>query len=141
MNRGRSVRPFPDPRRRRRAGSLVMAALLTAALATGCAARAGADPDAPTDEEKVLLDRLARDNFVHITDLLRNDEGYLVVTTRQGDTYVRYLLSPANEATRQLTIHRLVETLEVVEGPDAGPVGTGPAPRGLAHESLPPQAH
>jgi len=125
---GPRTRPSPSP--------LAIAGLLGCLLIAGCdtfATRTGADPDAPTAEERVLLDRLQRDNFLIVTDTQRNDDGYLVVTTSQGQARIRYIFSPANEATKQLTIHRLIESMDIVEGQSNDPPGTGPAPRGLEH--------
>jgi hypothetical protein len=113
---------------------LVLAgSLLTALALAGCKAREQ-DPESThvTAEEQVLLDRLTRDPFIIISDRRRGDDGYLVVTTHQGKTRVRYLLAPDGPALKQLKVRRMVEEFELrVSEPDR--LGTGPAPRGLVH--------
>ncbi|MBA2481208.1 MAG: hypothetical protein H0V44_11145 [Planctomycetes bacterium] len=82
------------------------------------------------EDERVLLTRLTRDPFIHITDLRRDDEDHLQVTTRQGDTIARYELSPENAASKELVIHRLVEEFHMRVS-ESDSIGTGPEPRGL----------
>lgn len=110
----------------RLSAGLVCAAAL---VGGGCYAR---DPNTVsiTVEERTLMERLTRDPFVVIIDRARNDAGFLVVTTQQGDAHVRYLLAPDGPASKQLRIRRMIEEFAIESVPAARP-GTGPAPRGL----------
>jgi hypothetical protein len=86
----------------------------------------------PSVEENALIDRLCRDSFVVLIDQERNDDGYLVLTTRQGEATVRYLLAPDGPESKQLKIRRMVEDFVLNVQEDAR-IGTGPEPRGLEH--------
>jgi hypothetical protein len=97
----------------------------------GCDLR-DSDAKDPTPEELTLLDRLQRDNFIIIVDQERNDDGYLVITTQQGDTQVRYLLAPDGPESKQLKIRRMVEDFPL-QSSEPERIGVGPEPRGLEH--------
>ncbi len=114
----------PRPARLLLAGA--MAAVL---LLGGCESR-DADHGQVSAEELVLLDRLTRDPFVEIVDKVRGDDGYLVVTTRQGDRLAYYLIAPDGPASRQLRIRRMDEDFSIEAGIQQRP-GTGPDPRGI----------
>jgi len=108
----------------------VLAAILLALLG-GCDLR-DADAKDPTPEELSLLDRLQRDNFIIIIDQERNDDGYLVITTQQGNTHVRYLLAPDGPESKQLKIRRIIEDFPL-QSTEPERIGVGPTPRGLEH--------
>jgi hypothetical protein len=101
-------------------------ALALAAVA-GCA-RGGGDAVTPTPVEQHLVDIIRTDGFVEVTQLERDAKGFLLVTTRQGQTRVRYLL--ASPAGQPLAIHRIEDRVRLDVGDD-GTCGTGPDPRGL----------
>ena len=82
----------------------------------------------PTAEEQHLIDIICTDGFIAVSKLDRDAKGFLIVTTRQGSTTVRYrLAAPAGEA---LAIQRIEDRIQLAVGDD-GTNGTGPEPRGL----------
>jgi hypothetical protein len=83
-------------------------------------------------QEQVLLDRLSRDPLLEIVDTKRNDDGYLVVSTRQGDIEAQYLLAPDGPASKQITIRRMDPGFWIESAVSPTP-GVGPAERGIAH--------
>ena len=101
--------------------------LTVALLLAGCAQR---PPAVPTPAERVLLEGLTRDPFVQVDSIVREDDGYLSVRTRQGNVSASYRLMPADDSVTTLVIRRIDERqeLRVVWTPG---VGTGPEPRGL----------
>jgi hypothetical protein len=110
---------------------LVLGALLPLWLC-GCEIRDAETTKEPTPEELTLIDRLCRDSFIVLIDQERNDDGYLVLTTQQGSTTVRYLLAPDGPESKQLKIRRMVEDF-VLNVQEDSRIGTGPEPRGLVH--------
>lgn len=104
---------------------LLVAALL-AVLVAGCGR---ASPEvAVTPEEQHLIDIIRTDGFILVSRLERDAKGFLVVTTRQGSTVVRYQL--AAPAGQPLGIQRIEDRVELAVGDD-GSRGTGPEARGL----------
>lgn len=98
---------------------------LVLALAA-CASRPQATPD---EREARLLHVLDRaDQNILVTDLSRDGDGILVVTTRQGVETVRYRLEPAGESLRIARIEDRV----LMPGIEDACHGTGPDDRGLA---------
>lgn len=75
-------------------------------------------------EESHLLERLTRDPNVEILAYSRDDDKFLVVSTRQGDAVAQYVFKPDVPGEKTLNIHR-------VSGDSALEVGPGnpPAPR------------
>jgi hypothetical protein len=111
-------------------GRLLLAALTVLTLA-GCNPR-DTESARTTEEERKLIERIERDPFIRVIDRRRNDDGYLVVTTQQGATRVRYLLAPDTPASKELKIRRIVEDFAIpTSEPDT--LGTGPESRGLQH--------
>jgi hypothetical protein len=108
---------------------LVVASL---AAACGCSSRSD-DPLTLKDDERVLLTHLTRDPYIRITDLRRDEDEHLVVSTVQGDTVARYLLAPDNPATKELKIRRLIDDFQMRVDP-SDQIGTGPEPRGLKRQ-------
>ncbi len=111
-------------------GATLGALILALALSAGCDTRL--EPSQLKDDERILLDRLCRDPFIIVTDKRRNDDGFLIVTTHQGNTQVRYLFAPDGVASKELKIRRMVEDFEIKVGV-SDQLGTGPRERGLAH--------
>jgi hypothetical protein len=109
-------------------GRLLLAALTLLAL-VGCNPR-DAESARTTEEERKLIERIQRDPFIRVVDQKRNDDGYLVVTTKQGATRVRYLLAPDTPASKELKIRRIVEDFALTTGP-SDTLGTGPESRGI----------
>ncbi|MBA3709245.1 MAG: hypothetical protein H0W83_10555 [Planctomycetes bacterium] len=107
--------------------------IIGALIAIGAIAASGCgrteEPLTLKPEERVLLARLTRDPFIQVTDLHRNDDEQLEVTTRQGDAIARYLFAPDDPAMKELKIRRIVEQFELKTAPSDPP----PEPRGLAH--------
>lgn len=104
----------------------VLLGFLVLALAA-CASRPQATPDEREAHLLHILDRA--DPNILVTDLSRDSDGVLVVTTRQGVETVRYRLEPAGE---DLRIARVEERV-VLPGIEDACHGTGPDDRGLAH--------
>lgn len=109
------------------AARFVVAALAVLALAVGCG-RAAGPVVTPTAEEQHLIDIIGTDGFIEVTGLDRDAKGFLLVTTRQGATVVRYqLVAPAGQPLR---IQRIEDRVQLAVGDD-GTRGTGPEARGL----------
>jgi hypothetical protein len=109
-------------------GRLLLSALTLLALA-GCNPR-DAESARTTEDERRLIERLQRDPFIRVVDRKRTDDGYLVVTTQQGATHVRYLLAPDTPASKELKIRRIIEDFAITTvQPDT--LGTGPDSRGI----------
>ncbi len=108
-----------------RAPALFLVIILLAA----CTGRHAVIP-APTAEEQRLITYLTRDPYLAIVTAVRDQDGYLLLTTRQGDHLARYSLSPEPAGGKALHLHRLVEdlSLDTIEPPQPG---TGPEPRRL----------
>ena len=106
---------------------LAVPVLFLALCGTACAPRT--DPTTSA-EERVLLDQVLRDPYVVVVRMRRNDDQYLELTTRQGEVEVGYVLAPAIDGGRELTIRRLDNDLLLPAKSGPWP-GTGPAPRGL----------
>ena len=102
---------------------------LCALALVGCDPR-DAESSRITADENALIDRLTRDPFIVVIDRRRNEDGYLVVSTQQGNTRVRYLFAPDSPASKELKIRRIVEDFTMKVGTSDG-LGTGPEPRGL----------
>ena len=64
-----------------RAPALILVTVFLAA----CAGRHAHIP-APTAEERQLITYLTRDPYLMIVTAVRDPDGYLLLTTRQGDT-------------------------------------------------------
>lgn len=101
---------------------------LCLALTAGCA-RSGAPPVVLTEEERVLMTQLTRDPFIISESMIREDDGFVTVRTRQGDTVAYYRLMPATDAKTELSIRRLDEQLRLQVTWSEDHLGTGPAPR------------
>ena len=101
---------------------------LCLALTAGCA-RSGALPVVLTEEERVLMTQLTRDPFIISESMIREDDGFVTVRTRQGDTVAYYRLMPATDAKTELSIRRLDEQLRLQVTWSEDHLGTGPAPR------------
>lgn len=112
-----------------RASVLVALACVAGAFLGGCSERDEA-AEHITPEEAVLLDRLTRDAYTEIIDRTRTDDGYLLVTTQQGDVQARYLLAPDSPASKQLRIRRMDEAFSFPSAISPRP-GINPDPRGL----------
>ena len=106
---------------------LRVALLIPGLLLTGCAHR---PPAVPTPAERLLLDGLTRDPFVQVDNMVREEDGYLSVRTRQGNVIASYRFMPADDSVSTLVIRRIDERQELPVVWTPG-VGTGPEPRGL----------
>ena len=104
---------------------------LCLALTAGCA-RSGALPVVLTEEERVLMTQLTRDPFIISESMIREDDGFVTVRTRQGDTVAYYRLMPATDAKTELSIRRLDEQLRLQVTWSEDHLGTGAPPRGLS---------
>jgi hypothetical protein len=105
---------------------VLVAVAVLAAFVVGCGR---ASPEVtPTAEEQHLIDIIRTDGFILVNKLERDAKGFLVVTTRQGVTTVRYQL--AAPAGQPLRIQRIEDRVELAVGDD-GTRGTGPETRGL----------
>lgn len=62
-----------------------------------------------TPEEQVLLAQVTRDPHLVITATWRNDEGRLVVETRQGNGERTYILTPDVDGAKDPLIRRRVD--------------------------------
>lgn len=82
----------------------------------------------PTPEEQRLVDIIRTDGFIAVTALERDAKNFLIVTTRQGESVIRYRL--AAPAGQPLAIQRIDDRIQLAVGDD-GTLGTGPDPRGL----------
>ncbi len=102
------------------------ATLLVAALSVGCTSTRTAERGL-TAEEQVLMARLTRDPYVVVDTWQRDDDGYLVVTTKQGAATSRYIFKPERPGERRLTIHH-IEDVSRLDTAGASPYGTGPQP-------------
>lgn len=91
----------------------------------GCGETRRVDKDDPTAEERQLLARLDRDNFVRIEFWERDDLGNLIVTTRQGSLRVRYILMPDEIGDHHLNVHKIDDTSRLEVG-TSNQLGTGP---------------
>jgi hypothetical protein len=105
------------------AASALSAALLALAFifAAGCGDERQ-DNRPPTAEEQALLTRLSRDPAVVVQARERNQDGYLVVTTRQGAITVRYVFAPDRFGEKTLNLHRVDDSYRLKEGPQGGGV-------------------
>jgi len=103
-----------------------LVALVAIVLVAGCG-RAGTEVK-PTAEEQHLVDIIRTDCFIFVTGLERDAKHFLLVTTRQGATVVRYRL--AAPAGQPLEIQRIEDRVQLAVGDD-GMRGTGPETRGL----------
>ncbi len=111
--------------------AIVLPVLALAVMAVGgCTLRAYQPPQA-TPEEQVLLTQFARDRFTEITLLSRDEDGHLLISSRQGETEARYLLAPAIDGATVLTIRRIDEKTRLPNTTAPIRPGTGPEPRGL----------
>ena len=99
-------------------------------MIVGCA-RSAARPVVLTAEEHVLMTQLTRDPFVISESMIREEDGFVTVRTRQGNAVAFYRLMPANDAKTELSIRRLDEQLRLQVAWSEDHLGTGPAPRGL----------
>ena len=101
-------------------------ALLPILLLAACGptARTG-----PSDEERRLLAYLTRDPYVVIERTERNENGQLIVITRQGNGAVRYLLAPDDPSKPTLRLRRLDDQSTLDTAPNPTP-GSGPVRRG-----------
>jgi hypothetical protein len=98
-----------------RAAFLLPLFLLFAACTTG-------ERVQPSDPELRLLAYLTRDPYVVIERTERDTDGHLVVLTRQGNSFRRYLIAPDDPAKPGLRLRRLddTSTLETVPNPTPG---------------------
>jgi hypothetical protein len=110
-----------------RIGIFIIAIILLASCA-----RSVAPPVVLSAEEKVLITQLARDQFVVVQSMLREEDGYLTLRTQQGYTVAYYRLMPANDAKSELSIRRLDEALRLQIAWSEDHLGTGPSPRGIS---------
>ena len=94
---------------------------------TACTARN--DPTTSA-EERILLDQIQRDPYVVVQRMRRNDDQFLELHTLQGGVEVGYVLAPAIDGGRELTIRRIDNDLLLPAKTGPWP-GTGPGPRGL----------
>lgn len=122
--------PRAVPRPRLAAIARAVVIVIAAMASAACDPR---DPESArlSDEERALIERIERDPFVRVIDRQRRDDGYLVVTTQQGDTRARYLLAPDSPASKVLKIRRMVEDFTIKVAP-SDRLGTGAEPRGLS---------
>ena len=104
---------------------------LCLALTAGCA-RSGALPVVLTEEERVLMTQLTRDPFIISESMIREDDGFVTVRTRQGDTVAYYRLMPSTDAKTELSIRRIDEQLRLQIAWSEDRLGTGAPPRGLS---------
>ena len=95
-------------------------------------ARSTALPVVLNDQERVLMTQLTRDQFVIPESMVREDDGFVTVRTRQGDTVAYYRLMPASDAKTDLSIRRLDEQLRLQIAWSEDRLGTGPTPRNLS---------
>ena len=102
--------------------------LLCLVMVASCA-RSTARPVVLTDQERVLMTQLTRDPFVIPESMIREDDGFVTVRTRQGNTVAYYRLLPATDAKTDLSIRRLDEQLRLQIAWSEDHLGTGPAPR------------
>jgi hypothetical protein len=106
----------------------IVPVLLALGLAlAGCAQR---PPAVLTADERVLLDGLTRDQFIQVDSVVREDDGFLTLRTRQGNVMASYRFMPADDSALTLTIRRIDERQELPVVWTPG-VGTGPERRGL----------
>lgn len=75
----------------------------------------------PTAEEQHLLERLTRDPNVRVTAIERDDDRFLVVTTRQGDAVATYIFKPDVPGEKRLNIHRIGGASRLETGPGLRP--------------------
>lgn len=101
---------------------------LSLMLVVGCA-RTAAPPVVLTEPERVLMTQLTRDPFIITESMIREDDGFITVRTRQGNTVAYYRLMPATDAKTDLSIRRLDEQLRLQIAWSEDHLGTGPAPR------------
>ena len=107
--------------------------LVCVVLLASCARSAG-QPVVLSKEEQVLVTQLARDQFVVVHSMLREEDGFVTLRTQQGDTVAYYRLMPANDAQTVLSIRRLDEELRLKVAWSEDRLGTGPAPRGIVRK-------
>ncbi len=100
-------------------------------LSVGCAKAPRHPPIADlTAEEQQLLTYLTRDPFLHVDHTERDVDGYLVLTTHQGNSVARYQFAPEVDGPKELKIHRMVDDL-VLKTEPSDSLGTSMDPRRL----------
>lgn len=101
--------------------------LIALILATGCSSSPRDQATVPVSaQEQVLLAQITRDPHMVITSTWRDDDGHLVVETRQGNGGRTYVLAPDVDGAKDPLIRRRVDDFQL---PTVEP---GPQPyRGL----------
>jgi YD repeat-containing protein len=92
--------------------------VLAFALLTACQERV-----TTTAEEDHLLERLSRDPGMQIAALERDADGFLIVTTIQGNVTAKYVFKPDVAGEKRLNIHRIASATSLDES-----AGSPPAP-------------
>ena len=82
-----------------------------------------------TPVEHDLIAELTRDPFLRVRSILREEDGYLTVTTTQGDTTVHYRLMPATDGGEILIRH--LDEQQELPVVWTGDIGTRAPRRGL----------
>ncbi len=99
-------------------------------ICAGCAQPHPAGETNLTAEERALLDKITADHFVRIVEIERTASGVLLVTTRQGESRVRYLVSPGLSSPGITGIRRVQDQTALPVGVSASR-GSGPEARGI----------
>jgi len=112
-----------------------LAAPLAALLLLPLGACARYDPLAElSDAEREAAERLTRDPYVDLSSSHRQDDGSLVLWTRQGNARERYLLVADPEQPDGPVDIRRIERGIVLRGDNTGLTPLGSALRQEAHE-------
>jgi hypothetical protein len=101
--------------------------MIAVLLATGCSSSPRDQATVPVSgQEQVLLAQITRDPYLVITSTWRDDEGHLVIETRQGNGGRTYVLAPDVDGAKDPLIRRRVDDFQLPA------VEPGPEPaRGL----------
>lgn len=96
--------------------------LIAVILAAGCSSSPRDQATVPVSaQEQVLLAQITRDPYLIITSTWRDEDGRLVVETRQGNGGRTYVLTPDVDGAKDPLIRRRVDDFQlptVEQGPE-----------------------